>query len=118
MDRWQVIYYIPPSGDNPVSDFLNTLNQQTQSKLLRIFNYIEEYGLQSVIHHIKKLSGTPFWEIRILGQDNVRVIYVVPVSLHVLVLHGFIKKSQKTPLKELEIASKRYQQYLASLKNP
>lgn len=117
MDQWKMIYYISPSGDNPVSDFLDSLNQQAQSKLLRIFNYIEEYGLQSVIRHVKKLFGTPFWEIRILGQDNVRAIYVVPTPLHILVLHGFTKKSTKTPLKELKIASKRYQQYLLSLKN-
>lgn len=118
MDRWRVIYYTSPSGDKPISDFLDSLNKQAQSKLLRIFNYIEEYGLQSVIRHIKKLSGTPFWEIRILGQDTIRVIYVVSTPLHVLVLHGFTKKTQKTPLKELEIVSKRYQQYLITLKSP
>ena len=118
MDKWQVVYYSSPSGNNPVSDFLDSLDQQAQSKLLRILNYIAEYGLQSVIRHVKKLSGTPFWEIRILGQDSIRIIYVIPTSLKVLILHGFTKKSQKTPLKELDIASKRYQQYLASLKNP
>lgn len=116
MDGWKVIYYISPSGDNPVSDFLDSLNQQSQAKLLRVVKHIEESGLQSIIRHVKKLSGTPFWEIRILGQDNVRVIYVVPTKSHILLLHGFTKKVQKTPLKELEIASKRYQQYLLSVK--
>lgn len=80
MDKWKIIYYTSPTGDNPVSDFLDTLNQQTQSKLLRILAYIKEYG-------------------------------------KVLVLHGFNKKTQKTPPKELEIASKRYQQYLFSIKS-
>lgn len=116
MDRWKVIYYTSASGDNPISDFLDSLDKQAQSKLLRIFNYIEQSGLQSVIHHVKKLSGSPFWEIRILGHDNVRTIYVIPTSLHVLILHGFTKKSPKTPLKELATASKRYRQYLLSLK--
>lgn len=95
-----------------MSDFLDTLESPTQSKLLRILHNIEEYGLQSVIPHIKKLSGTPFWEIRVLGKDNIRVIYVVPAKLQVLVLHGFIKKSPKTPPKELEIASSKYQEFL------
>ena|SRR3989338_102343 len=116
--KWQVIYYISPSGDNPIGDFLNNLNKQAQTKLLRIFDHIEEYGLQSVIRHIKKLSETQFWEIRILGQDNIRVIYVIPTQFRVLVLHGFTKKTQKTSPKELEIASKRYQQYLLSIKSP
>ncbi len=111
MNNWKVIYYISASGDNPVSDFLDTLETQTQSKLLRVLHNIREYGLQSVIPHIKKLSGTPFWEIRVLGKDNVRVVYVIPAQLQVLVLHGFVKKSQKTPPKELETAMKRYNEY-------
>lgn len=110
MERWQVIYYESPNGENPVSDFLDTLDRQAQSKLLRIFHNIEEYGLQSVIPHIKKLSGTPFWEIRVLGENNIRVIYVLPGNLQVLLLHGFIKKSQRTPPKELEVAFKRYRE--------
>ena len=112
MDKWNVGYYISASGENPVSDFLDTLNEETQTKILRILGHIEEYGLQSVLPHLKKLSGTPFWEIRILGQTNVRIIYVVPAQFTVLVLHGFVKKSQKTPSKELRVAKNRYQQFV------
>ncbi len=108
---WKIIYYTSLSGNNPVSDFLDTLESNSQTKLLRILHNIEEYGLDSVIPHIKKLSGTPFWEIRILGQDSIRVIYVVPAKFEVLVLHGFKKKTQKTPLKEFKTASSRYQEY-------
>lgn len=104
MDKWEVIYYTSPSGGNPVSDFLDSLDKQTQSKLLRIVANIEEYGLLSVIPHIKKLSGTPLWEIRVLGKSNARVIYVVPTKTKVVLLHGFIKKSNKTPSKEINIA--------------
>jgi len=115
-NKWKIIYHISASGGNPVSDFLDALEANSQSKILRILHNVQEYGLDSVIPHVKKLSGTPFWEIRILGKENIRVIYVVPVRFTVLVLHGFKKKTQKTPLKELEIASKRYQEYLLGSK--
>lgn len=105
--KYQVIYYVDNKGKNPVSEFLDTLSSDQQSKILRILHNIEEYGLSSVIPHIKKLSGTSLWEIRILGHDNIRVIYVVPDRLKVLVLHGFIKKKQKTPPKEIKIALNR-----------
>lgn len=105
--KWQVIYFIDSQGNNPVSEFLDSLSDDQQSKVLRILHNIREYGLNSVIPHLKKLSGTPLWEIRILGRDNIRVIYVVPDRLKVLVLHGFIKKKQKTPPKEIEIALDR-----------
>lgn len=113
--KWQVIYYVDEIGNNPVKKFLDKLAKKQQGKILRIIQYIQEYGLQSVIPHIKKLTGTPFWEIRILGKDNIRIIYVLPVSNQVLVLHGFIKKKQKTPLKELEIASSRYKSWKLNL---
>lgn len=108
---WKIIYYISPTGNNPVSDFLDTLESNSQTKILRILHNIQEYGLDSVIPHTKKLSGTPFWEIRILGQASIRIIYIIPVKSQVLLLHGFKKKTQKKPLKELAIASKRYQEY-------
>lgn len=108
MDKWKVVYYVSSSGGNPVSDFLDSLDKQTQSKLLRIVANIEEYGLLAVIPHIKKLSGTPLWEIRVLGKINARIIYVVPTQTKVILLHGFIKKSNRTPSKEIGIALMRF----------
>jgi phage-related protein len=105
----RVDYYIAPNKENPVSDFLDSLNKKQQAKLLRIVFNIETYGLNSVIPHLKKLTRTPFWEIRVLGKDNLRVIYIVQYQEFVLLLHGFQKKDQKTPPKELEITNKRYQ---------
>lgn len=116
MDKWKVIYYVSSSGNNPVSDFLDGLDKQTQTKLLRIVANIEEYSLLSVIPHIKKLAGTQLWEIRVLGKSNARIIYVVPTRASILLLHGFIKKTNKTPFKEIEIANARYKRYLLLLK--
>lgn len=106
-----IYYYISPSGDNPVSQFLDSLNKKQQSKVLRIFQYIKVYGLSAILPHTKKLSGTPLWEIRILGEDNIRIFYVILIQNTVLILHGFIKKSQKTPPKEIQIALSRLKQW-------
>lgn len=71
-----------------------------------------DYQVSYILPHVKKLTGTPFWEIRILGQDNIRVIYICPFKESVLVLHGFIKKKQKTPPKEISTALQRYKNWL------
>jgi len=105
-------YYLASKGENPVSDFLDSLTKQQQTKALRIITYIEEYGLQAVIPHVKKLVGTPLWEIRILGKDNIRVFYVLAQENIVLILHGFIKKKQGTPFREIDLALKRYKDWL------
>ena len=38
---------------------------------MRIFQYPEKLGTTSAIPHLKKLQGTPLWEIRILGKDSI-----------------------------------------------
>ena len=108
----KVIYYTTSTGENPISDFLDKLNPKQQAKLIRIFSYIEVYGLQSILPHVKKMDDAPFWEIRILGKDNIRVFYVVVTGKTVLALHGFIKKKQKTPAGELNLALNRYKDWL------
>lgn len=110
---YKVQYYISSKGENPFSDFLDQLSGQQQAKILRIFSNVKEYGLLSILPHVKKLSGTSLWEIRILGKDNIRVLYVCPIEGIVLVLHGFVKKKQKTPTKEIEIALQRYKEWLS-----
>lgn len=107
-----IYYYISSSGKNPVKDFLNSLSEKQQAKVLRIFQYVEEYGLHSILPHVRKLTGTPLWEIRVLGKNNIRVIYVVPAKNTVLVLHSFIKRKQKTSSKELNLALNRYYDWL------
>lgn len=107
-------YYISPSGNNPVSDFLSNLSEMQQRKLIRVFKHLEEFGVKGPRKNVKKLSGTPLWEIRILGNDNIRVIYAVIFMGQVLLLHGFIKKQQKTPSKELDISLKRYREWMTS----
>ncbi len=81
---WKVVYYIKSSGKIPVREILNSTKPQIKSKAFRIFQYLEEYGLQSVIPHIKKLSGTPLWEIRMLGGDNVRILFVTQVNKQII----------------------------------
>jgi len=112
MDKITVIYYTSASGDNPVSDFLDRLTSPQQAKLLRIISYAEIYGLQSILPHVKKLSGTPLWEIRILGKDNIRAFYAVVRNNSIIIIHGFIKKTQKTPPREVNLALSRLKEWL------
>lgn len=114
MTKTEVRFYATPSEKNVIREFILSLEKPQQAKVRRIFQVISEYGLSSVLPHIKKLTGTPLWEIRILGKDNIRVLYVVPQTNFVLVLHGFIKKSQKTSPRELQTALNRLKDWQRS----
>lgn len=111
MDKWSVIFYISPSGSNPVQNFLDRY-PEIDAKATRILFNIKEYGLSSIIPHIKKLTGTPLWEIRILGQDSARILYVTRKAKQILVLNAFIKKTNKTPSKEIELALDRLKEVI------
>lgn len=102
-----VYYYLSKRGENPVKKFINSLQPRQQIKVSRIIQSISEYGLIIALPHTKKLIKTPLWEIRILGQDNIRILYATIISNSILLVHCFNKKSQKTPSKELKIAIDR-----------
>ena len=108
---WQVIYYVSIRGDVPVKNFLDTATPRLKTKALRILFQLEEYGLQTVIPHIKKLSGSSLWEVRILGGESTRILFVIKVGKQIVLLHAFYKKTQKTPLKEIATAMTRLKDY-------
>lgn len=104
--KWKVIYYHSATGEYPVKKFLD-VHPKAKLKALRILSNIEEFGLSYAIPHIKKLSGTPLWEIRILGEDSVRILYITKQEKRIVLLHAFVKKTNKTPRKEVNIGLTR-----------
>ena len=57
--------------------------------------------------HVKHVQG-PLWEMRMKGRDGIsRALYVTAVGQRVVVVRVFIKKTQKTPNREIQLAMKR-----------
>jgi len=108
----QVNYFKLENGRCPIQEFLDSLDHKQQSKILRCFLLLKQYGLTPIMPHIKKLTGTPLWEIRILGKDSIRIIYFSPHKESIMIFHGFLKKTKKTPAKELSLAISRYYQHI------
>ena len=108
----QVSFYTSANGTSPIKKFLDSCQLSLRIKILRQLKYVEEYGLNSAIPNIKKITGTRFWELRVLGRDNIRVICVSLKEEEIKVLHIFRKKKRKTPVREINISYKRYQDCL------
>ena len=113
MQNWKIKVYETLNGEKPVEKFIKSLDEKIQLRVTRTLDYLEEFGLEGAYPHTKKLIGTPLWEIRILGIDNIRIFYVTVTGKIFLLLHGFKKKTQKTPNKEIKIAEKRLNEYLS-----
>jgi phage-related protein len=77
------------------------------AKYLWLTDLMQEFGSNLGLPHTRAMSNGLF-ELRIKGQEGIgRVFYCTLVGQRILMLHGFIKKSQKTPVKELRIAKRR-----------
>lgn len=110
-DKWKVKAYESLGGDMPVEEFLESLDEKARLKVSRTLNLLEEFGLEGAYPHVKKLVGTSLWELRILGNDSIRILYVTITGKIFLLLHGFKKKKQKTPAKEIKIAQERLKEF-------
>lgn len=110
-EKWKVIVYRSPSGDYPVRQFIDSLEIKAQLKVRDTIKLLQEFGIFIGLPHAKKLTGTNLWELRIVGSDSVRVLYVAVTGKIFVLLHGFKKKKDKTPPKEIKIAEERLLEY-------
>lgn len=87
---------------------LSALPADIQARFRRIVNLIQSQGLEQVREpHIKHLEDR-LWEMRMIGRDGIaRAIYVTASGRRVVVVRAFVKKTQKTPTRELEMARRR-----------
>ncbi|MDO8610343.1 MAG: type II toxin-antitoxin system RelE/ParE family toxin [bacterium] len=104
-------YYVLRSGRCEVKDFIDGLLPKQKAKIFRLFQAIEVYGMITVTPHIKKLSNSELWELRILGKDSIRLFYIIFNKDNVIIFHGFIKKTNKTPMKELRLAENIFHEW-------
>jgi len=97
--------------DDRVRDELDALPPDMQARFRRIVELIQGYGLERVHEpHIKHLEG-PLWEMRMKGKDGIsRAVYVTAKGHRIVVVRVFVKKTQKTPQREIEIAFQRAQE--------
>lgn len=113
MSEWNITFYTTVNGASPVTDFIDNLDERAQAKVINTVRLLREYGVSLGGSHTKKLSGSEVWELRILGGDSIRIFYITVEQKTFLFLHGFKKKTKKTPNRELKLASERLRDYRA-----
>jgi phage-related protein len=81
---------------------LEALPADMRARFVYISGLIEEFGLERVREpHVRHLRG-PLWEMRMKGRDGIsRALYVTAVGRRVVVVRVFVKKTRKTPIREI-----------------
>ncbi len=117
MIQFTVIFYEDITGDKPVENFLLSLDIKMRAKLIGILQILQEKGNQLREPYSKHLEDGIF-EIRgKVGSDITRVLYFFYLDGKIILTNGFIKKTQKTPRKEIKLAKLRRQDYIERCKN-
>ena len=88
--------------DTRVVKFIEGLDKSSHAKVSHCFDLLEEFGSEIGPPHSKKVSKN-LYELRISGQIAVRLLYVFRGE-EAIVVHGFIKKTEKIPKRELGVA--------------
>ncbi len=91
-----------------VDEELEALPPDLRARFVRVAQLVEAVGLPNVGEpHVKHVGGA-IWEIRLKGRSGIaRALYVTVEPQRVVVLRVFVKKTRKTPSRELRLARER-----------
>ncbi|EKD94270.1 MAG: hypothetical protein ACD_26C00141G0001 [uncultured bacterium] len=96
------IYKILVSED--VEKFIEKQDEKIVAKILRTLDLLEKFGHNLTMPHSKKIQKNLF-ELRIRGRIEIRIFYTF--RRDIILIHAFVKKSQKIPNKELLLVLKK-----------
>ena len=114
--KWIIEFYEKENGEILVEEFLNSLPPKHRAKAIREIDLLEEYGIELSHPHTKNIKGEKYkglWELRVqMASDISRIFYFMSEGSRFILLHGFIKKAEETPIRELDTAKNRMEDYI------
>lgn len=111
MEKFIVEFFEKSDGSFPVEDFILSQDLKMQAKLFRMLELLELKG-NELREPYSKFLEDGIYEIRAKhGSDITRVLYFFISGRTIILTNGFVKKTQKTPRMELEIAKKYREEY-------
>lgn len=107
MADFTVIAYEKENGEIPVEEFLDSINPKMRAKIYGLLEILQEKGNMLREPYSKHLDDGIF-ELRCkFGSDITRVLYFFYYEGRIILTNGFVKKTQKTPKEEIQIAKDR-----------
>ncbi len=119
--QWSLYFYETDGGASPVTDFLEGLTKAEWAQCLKHLDTIQKL----LTEHQGRL-GEPqashlqgdLWEFRFsIARKKIRILYFVAAPGEVILLHAFMKKTQKTPPKEIDTAFNRMNRHQSTNKS-
>lgn len=100
--------YVKENGDIPVLDFLLSLEPKMRAKARSLIDLLQKCGTNLSEPYVVPIKGKKYkglWELRVKFASNItRIFYFMFQGNKFILLHGIKKKSQRTPIYELDKA--------------
>ena len=108
---WEIELFATASGEEVVADFLDGLPRKHRAKAIWELELLSIQGTALTLPYVKHIDDD-LWELRIkFASDISRIFYFIPMKNKIVLLYGFVKKTDKTPPGEIAIAQKRMLDY-------
>lgn len=112
MKEFEIIFYDKPDGSEPAKEFLLSLDKKMRAKTVMLIELLSKNGSELREPYSKHLTDGIF-ELRAkVGSDISRVLYFFVIGKKIVLTNGFVKKTQKTPKNEIDLAKKYRNDYL------
>ncbi|MCM1166484.1 MAG: type II toxin-antitoxin system RelE/ParE family toxin [Lachnospiraceae bacterium] len=113
MQNNEIIFYRTAQKECPMLEFLNGLDMKMRAKVTRTVDLLRDNGGALREPYSKPLTDGIF-ELRIkVGTNITRVLYFFVIGNKIVLTHGFVKKTQKTPPAEIDRAKRCRADYLS-----
>lgn len=110
--KFDVNFYKEENGDCPVEQFLDSLDNKMKAKILKMIMLLQQNGNELREPYSKSL-GDGIFELRVKqATDITRILYFFVIGNKIILTNGFVKKTQKTPQGEIDLAKKYRDDFL------
>ncbi len=110
--EWRVLFYVEDSGSSPVEEFILRQDERTQARLRWGIEQVRARNISAREPLVKHVEGK-LYELRIdSGGAAYRIIYFTFSGRRIILLHGFQKKTQKMPNREIAMARARMRRFV------
>jgi phage-related protein len=111
---WQVVFYMDKKGSEPVKDFILAQPDGAIAEMLHVLKLLREFNIKLGMPFVRKMDKTGLRELRIKhSSDLYRVFFFAHIGRKFVLLHGFLKKGEKTPQSDKGLATKHMKDYLS-----
>lgn len=112
MQEFEIVFYDKPDGSEPVKEFLLSVDDKMRARMMRTIELLAKNGTALRMPYSEHIVDGIF-ELRAkVCSDISRVLYFFVIGKRIVLTNGFVKKTQKTPKNEIELAKKYRNEYL------